>query len=147
MHKVWLRPNEIHRPEPTASSRPRPPKVPKSRKNATSDVSSTLTSKPSSGAFDRLPNEILSKILDEVHEIDLAIIERASIRHRKWNLLEKVSFKGKLHSWVYPIHELDPILTSFQSLATVNKKFHTLCCPILWKVSIYVQESTSCSSY
>ncbi|KAG0149571.1 hypothetical protein CROQUDRAFT_653377 [Cronartium quercuum f. sp. fusiforme G11] len=80
-----------------------------------------------------LPEEILVQIVKYVQQA-VTSSERVSIAHDKGHRLVSTlchQSDAVTNQWVYPPND-NPILTTFQSLAAVDKKLYRLCRPALW---------------
>lgn len=76
------------------------------------------------------PEEILDNIVNMVYHQSSK--EHKSINGRKSERLSQRMQKGPTPG-VYLTHYEAPLLTTFQNLAVVNRKFHRLCVPKLWQ--------------
>lgn len=91
---------------------------------------------PSLTSWSDLPELVIQNILDFVRLIS-ALEERTSVYDRKKKILTEVNVNPSDHGPCYQVYQdlEDPILTSFQSLALVDRRTYELCRPLLWEVS------------
>lgn len=80
------------------------------------------------------PEEILDNIVNMVHHQSLD--EHESINKRKMERISRTPKEGLSYE-VYLGHGGPPVLTTFQNLAVVNRKFYRLCRPKLWQKIVF----------
>lgn len=86
-----------------------------------------------------LPASVLRRIVEFIYlqsflESDVTS-KRKAVPMKRHVVSARDYHSQPVHYEVYWDHEGPPILTTLQSLGTVNKQFHELCVPWLWRVS------------
>ncbi|KAH9821856.1 hypothetical protein DFH28DRAFT_1050456 [Melampsora americana] len=84
-------------------------------------------------SFERIPEEVLEKIINLVYyQSQLDTIEYNFINQNRKERIVHTPTDSRPYA-VYLDHKDPPILTTFQNLAVLNRRFHRICVPKLWE--------------